>query len=213
MQTVHIFQNDEQLVEAIQGYKGCSMATMETITEPKMNKKSRVDGTPTAEFFNGTVVCEGRRFVSIGNTYETAVNNRRDKEGGEKDFEAMELPWGEWYNGSRIILQHKGSFYLRASYLNANSPKTEKVYKVNGKVLTEDQAARLHEFLPPKKGSSRQGVENEVIVNSTKIANVIRLKFDGKVYVRDGYLNAEEKAVRAVWLTTTPTAEATEQVA
>lgn len=195
MNDVQIFKNDAHLRELICNYKSCSTATVELTTEPKCTVKSRITKEPYEAIFAGKVFCISRRYVTIGNDYETAVNNRLDKEGKDVEkFEAMSLPWGQWVEGSKILIEHKGETYIRLNYLSANSDKTEKAYYYeDGTMLDDELVERLkEEFLPVDKGETRQGTDNPVIVITTKLAGITRLKFAGKIYVREGYASEEE---------------------
>lgn len=122
---IKIFKTDEDLKEMIKGYRGVSFATIEMVTKANYNKKSRLTQEPYEVVFpKGVILCASRRFVTIGNNYEQAVNNRRIKETlklvgtqnthevkewmnceiddetiGDctiEKFKAESLPWGHW---------------------------------------------------------------------------------------------------------------------
>lgn len=193
----HTFSCDESLRDSIKEFSGNSQATIELVTKPKCTVKSRLTKEPYEEIFkHGAIVCASRRYVTIGNTYEVAVNNRRAKEGKEKDFEADSLPWGEWVPGSKILIQHNGNTYLRVYYLSANSKKSTKDYYFeNGEHLPEELIPRLEaEFLPVEKENEKQGLEKEdqVIVNTVKLSGIVRLHFAGILFVREGFESDEE---------------------
>lgn len=197
MKPTIIFETDQDLASLIGKFKGCSMATVETTTVPKMTVYSRKDATPFYRLYKGKVLCTSTRYVSLGNNYETSVNNRLSKEEhpGAGVFEAESLPWGEWLPGSRVLIAHKGTLYIRLSYLNANGQYEQRRYHYeDGRDLTEEEIARLPEFLPlPKKDSGRQGTEDAVKVITTKLSGITRMTVDGKKYVRLGFLKPEEK--------------------
>lgn len=194
-----VFGSDSDLVNMIRGYKGCSMAVVDLSTQPKFNKKSRSTKEPFEVLFKGNVICTSTRYVSIGNNYGTSVNNRLEKEGNENagEFVAEELPWGKWVEGSKILIEHNGNYYIRLSYLNGNEYKSEYIYHYeNGEILNNNELCILRkDFMTlPKEDSGRQGTEETVRVNSVKLSGILRLKFDGKVFVREGYLNEEDSA-------------------
>ena len=115
------YDNGEGLANLIKDFKGYSQFTLVTITEPKCIKFSRTTGAPFESIFKGKIYKKAIRYASLGYDYEKSVNNRLAKEGQKKDFESFPLPWGEWVEGSKTVISHKGVMYARISYLNANS--------------------------------------------------------------------------------------------
>lgn len=200
---VIIFENDNELAGMISDYRGCSQATVEMTTQPKFNKKSRTTKEPFEQVFKGNVVCTSVRYVSIGNDYAKTVQNRLLKEGkitSEQvtDFDTGSLPWGEWVEGSKILITHKEQLYLRLSYLNANGYKSEKIYHYeNGKELNDDEIERLSEFLPVENDNNKYGLDQPVIVNTVKLSGFTAVRFDNKVFVRKGFeCNEKSKIFR-----------------
>lgn len=111
-----------------------------------------------------------------------------------------ELPWGNWFEGSKIIIEHtpkstgEHGYYLRITYLNINGKHNEKIYHYeNGDIIDERAAEQLDNFLPVPRKST-------ILVNSVKVAGIVRLNFDGKTYVRKGYLTSEDRTKLNVWL-------------
>jgi len=81
---------------------GCSPVGMLTRTEPRVRKTNNP---------NPKVVRITRRNGFVGGSYENIANNKREREGGERDFEAESLPWGE--HAGRFFIAHKGNLYLK----------------------------------------------------------------------------------------------------
>lgn len=180
------FKNSIEFVNLVKDFKGYGQISIDVTTKPKLTKKSRKDKTPFNKLFKGNVVCKSKKFASIGYEYEKSVNNRLEKEEKEQIFESQSLPWGEWVEGSKIIITHNDKYYLRISYLNANSKLNINEYQYeNGEKLNEEERERLQEFLPVKKESNKkQGLENEIIINNMDINNIDSIRWDNKKYIR-----------------------------
>jgi len=177
------FKNAKELVDAIATFQGYSFAHLKTETELKINKKSRIDKTPAETVFGGPIMNIANRDVGIGYVYSVSVNNRLEKEDKEPDFIPQSLPWGQWYNGSKIIIQHGEKFYLRVTYNTTH--KVDKTLTVNGKPLTEEQQKKLSEFTsPPSDKPSNQGLDNPVVVQTICIDNITSLKFNGDEWIK-----------------------------
>lgn len=210
---VVVFNSDKDLVDTIKDFKGYSMASIDMTTVPKCTVKSRLNkDVKYGDVFEGTLMCTSHRYIGIGFDYNTSLNNQVEKAIELKlektidsalveekretgNIETGELPWGQWFEGSKIIIEHKGNFYLRLTYLNANGKYSDKIYHYeNGDEISEETALRLDEFLPISKSDS------PLIVNSVKIAGIVRVDFGGKTYVRKGYLTVEDKTRLNTWL-------------
>lgn len=110
--------------------------------------------------------------------YETAVNNRRKKEGLKKDFESKPLPWGKRHKDSPVIV-NKDRFYLQVQVT-----ESEEQYTYNGRPVEPNEAETLEKFLPPKK--SRQGVENEVVIRTYDLDSIRKVKIGDVWYKVEG---------------------------
>jgi hypothetical protein len=196
---VIVFNNDQELCEYIRNYKGCSMLTLESTVIYKHNVKSYSDKTPfSVAFPKGEIFCTKREYVLFGNAnYGRSVNKQRVREGLEPDFEPKELPYGEWLEGSSVVIVSKGEYQLRYyPSLNPNYQYSEKVYHYeNGDELTDEEKNLFWtEYNPPKKGAGYyQGVQKGVEVRNVKFAGITRLVFAGKIYVRKGFESREDK--------------------
>jgi hypothetical protein len=169
----------------------CSFANIITVTEPKLTKKSRTTGATLNETFNHSRIIKiGERQVSIGNCYETAVNNRGEKLGLDNfDFTASPRTWGSRVENSAII-EHKNEYYLEYFYLNANKSTYKYVWE-NGDELTQEELSIAKiDFLPVNNGSNKQAEagldkEEQIAINTVKIDNILSIKAFGKEYNRE----------------------------
>jgi hypothetical protein len=128
-----------------------------------------------------TKVC--RMDCQLGFSYENAVNNRLEKQGGERVFKSQSLPWGDWVDGfENKVIEHKGSLYLR--YYQMRNADITTVWLVNGSVASAEQFSKIINYLSSKKKSSdRQAeaglVENQVVARAVKVDSIIRLAVNG----------------------------------
>ena len=182
----------KDLFESIDG-TGHKYIYVGTRTEPTLTKKHRETGE-SLEVSLGCVGIqkESEGVYSIGIIYENAVNNKLDREGYEKNFEAASLPWGEWVEGSKIFLTHKGGLYVRLYMYKDNNLCKEcrevtyyKVFADGSEVeMSPTECEIAKGFLPKEKekvlleeGGSFDAAKP--IVNSLKIENITFVKFGG----------------------------------
>lgn len=155
------------LMTMVMNLIGCVFAHITTETTVKIPKKYGLCGVVTK------VVS---KVVQLNYSYENAVNNRLEREGKDRDFEAQKLPWGEWFVANKIIA-HKGKFYLR--YYDYNNNVLNKVYFVDGRPATADELATIKEYeKASNKPSNTQGLSEEHEVKPLVVAeeNIISLK-------------------------------------
>lgn len=155
------------LMTMVMNLIGCVFAHITTETIVKIPKKYGISGVVTK------VVS---KVVQLNYSYENAVNNRLEREGKDRDFEAQKLPWGEWFVANKIIA-HKGKFYLR--YYDYNNNVLNKVYFVDGRPATADELATIKEYeKASNKPSNTQGLSEEHEVKPLVVAeeNIISLK-------------------------------------
>lgn len=155
------------LMTMVMNIIGCVFAHITTETTVKIPKKYGLCGVVTK------VVS---KVVQLNYSYENAVNNRLEREGKDRDFEAQSLPWGEWFVANKIIA-HKGKFYLR--YYDYNNNVLNKAYFVDGRPATDEQLAIIKEYeKATHKPSNTQGLSEENEVKPLVVAeeNIIALK-------------------------------------
>jgi hypothetical protein len=161
------------------GFRGCEFIQYDSITYPKLNKKSRVTGLPcpfvTVKKFT-TANC------MLKAIYENCVNNALERAGEDRDFKAQELPWGSWITfeegkRSRILIEHKGNFYIRATYNNPNEIPEVK-YMADGNVVSKSE---LTEYLPIEKESG-DDPKDKVIVRTYNINSMVEIRLNKKIY-------------------------------
>lgn len=107
--------------------------------------------------------------IQLNYSYENAVNNRLEKQGEERTFEAQSLPWGQWFINN-LIIAHKGESYLRFYTFSGASMTTQ--YFVDGRPATDEEVQAIQDYKASRsKGSKTQegaGLED----NQVKPCNV-----------------------------------------
>ena len=173
------------LVKMVSDLKGCQFASMVYENDAKCKKiveKELGKVTKLVEIKN----------IQVGADYESAVNRRIVKAGGQPVFESKSLPWGKWVDGQvDKLIEHNGQLYLRY-YEVANTTQTV-TYKVNGVEATSAQVKFIEENLTAdgKKTfsySNRQAAfglvdeDEQVTPRSINTDNIIEIKFNKQVY-------------------------------
>lgn len=164
-----VMVTEEELVKALMQIKGPTPATFLADTKQDMRK--------TNNPYANEIVKRQKSNVFINFNYQNSVNKALTKEGKEADFEAQPRKWGQRVPGTPLVL-HNGKYYLEARYLG-NEPKIEYFHK---NLPIEKQL--FEEFIPEKKSSGNQGLEDEVIIRDFKISNIREIQFGGTKYVR-----------------------------
>lgn len=169
----------KNLFDAIVAVRGCQFANLVYLID---------GGIPQYVLGKGVVVTKlVRTDIQVNFYYEKAVNNRLEKEGKERCFEAEELKWGEWLVPNKVIT-HKGAQYL-CYYVPANADISS-VWFVNGKIATAEEFAKIMAYLQSKdKTSHKQAeaglVENQVVPRTIKFDSILRLSMNGEEWVRE----------------------------
>lgn len=148
-----------RLLETIDKIKGCTFASIDSVTEPVRGLTWRHEGERVI-LFN----CDH-------SGYEAMVRRRLEKEGKDPNFTVDTLPWGERVKGP--LIHHKGKHYLQTIQLQ---PGTS-VYKIGQTVIPAYEAERM---LPRR--SSNQGLEldNTVRVNTYNVDNITEIRLMGE---------------------------------
>jgi hypothetical protein len=163
MKTVISQQDFAALLRARGGAFPVSVLTR---TEPKLKKT----GNPYAD---RGVVRITKRNGFVGGDYESIANNKREKDGGERDFEAGSLPWGTHLD--RYFIGHKDALYLKFFPIRAAVEGIDEWQTSDGQPVPFDAIAP---FLPERKEAD-SGVPWRVIT----LRNIIEATLNGEEYV------------------------------
>lgn len=149
---------EKELVEIFlnKSKKSNETISIKSRTNLKLKKKARSDSKSLLEKFNTNSIYKiTENVVQINTIYDNSVNNRREKEDLERDFESEKLPYGEYVGDSRIVFQYNEKYYLRTYQTNSRLGKESKYYRENGtqlsdvevKILKEDFMSELPETI------------------------------------------------------------------
>ena len=196
----------EVVIEAMRKIKGVGDFQLIAETTKEALKKSRMTKLPTPNnliFITKVTLTT----VSLGNDYESGINERLEKEGKEGDFKAqatyctpltrIEVGLKGWANMvlgkmgltvsdklSKVIYKHnsKDQLYVRVYPNLAKSYSSNSVYfDADGASLSEEQFKVIElEYLPLRGEANQGGLEDKIIVNNYKIENVLYLGDDEK---------------------------------
>jgi len=136
-----------------------------TITTPKMNKRNNPfilngDNVQKITYYNN---------IGLGISYENTMNNRKERNGEERNFEA-EKPFGMSWEAFPFILKSDkdpSQKYLRMQFYANTTCKS--VYLINGHLATPSEVETIKKFIPKKS-------ESEIKVLSVKLQNVVKIK-------------------------------------
>ena len=176
------------IAEQAKNAKGCQFISMRYVSSPALNKAQKLAVSVLGGF---TEIVEITKEVfgqfQFNMSYENAVNNRGEKEQGEKiDFVAAPLKWGQWVEGAvNKLIEHKGELYLR--YYELKNGKVESTYYVGGKLATDEQVKLIKEFTEKGevKSQAEAGLtENQVIARTVKLDNIKEITISGVNYRR-----------------------------
>jgi hypothetical protein len=145
-----------------------SRVVLETLTEPDLRKSSAA-GMPNP--FRGTLRKRTRLRAVLNADYAKAVNARRVAEGKPADFVPSARKWGTKVPGTPL-LEHKGETYVE--YLAAEVLSV--AYELDGRPV---EAKTLEPWLPARTPGGAQGLDDQVVVRSVKLANVAEVLPDG----------------------------------
>lgn len=150
-----------ELIDLLSKVKGTTFVSIETTTVPKLKSGNPFSNLKKVSKVSG----------AIGFNYQNSVNNALAKEDKESDFESKPRKWGEKIAGTPLV-KHKDKFYLEMKAQNGQSD----YFNDQGRVSKED--IKPWEYAK----SSRQGLENEVIIRDFSIDNISRVKINKEEY-------------------------------
>jgi hypothetical protein len=175
--------------------QGHKYAFIKLVSEVKITKKSRTTKLSLNDTFEHPkdvsivgISKEKEGIYSINADYENMVNARLEKLGLEKDFETKSLPWGEWVKDSKILIIHKGEYYIRLYPFTgdnvlikaSNSAKYFKVYSDGLEIELKDDELEIakKDFFPVEKPID----ETKPIVNCPKLSAIRLIKINSEEY-------------------------------
>lgn len=164
-----------ELLGALQKMRGAEFVTFVARVDPGCLVKHRETKVP---FPYPGLTKVSRVNGIIGFRYTNSVNNQREREGLEKDFVAQPRKWGiHMYDGPNMtpLVFHKGKTYLEVKVQRVLDTR----YEWQNRVIPAEE---LEGYLPAKRESSRQGVENLVILRDYDVNNIEEITMQGQTY-------------------------------
>ena len=181
------------IYNAIMGMKGNSIVSISYISNVRMNKGGRqCDNVLYGENVKKIVITQ----MQLGNIYENSVNNRSEKESGNRDFVSGALKGKKWIKYPYLLTNmDESKVYVR--FYKMRNVTDIVTYMVNGHFATEEEMAIINKYEIVSSGySAKQAesglTENQVIIKDIQIDNIIKLTMNEKVYKN------EEKIVQVV---------------
>lgn len=154
----------DELAERVAQVQASTIATVVTVTDVKMLKKHRDTKMPCPY---GDITKRTVMNVMFGTDYENGVNNRREKEGSERTFEAEPHRWADRIEGKPAVCMNKAN---DQSYANLRVLSVTSVEYLHDGVFVDEADLDLDGYGPKKSKSNRQGVEDAVIWRTVKLA-------------------------------------------
>lgn len=147
-----------QLIQVLKNSKAQPVG-LTTDTDARLPKKSGFAGTRKLSNVNGF----------IGVNYENCVNNKLEKEGFEREFQAGERVWGEHSEG---LIEKDGKFYLQI-----------KVEHVKSEYIKDGKKIPLSELSNVLKTK-----EEFIKVRSYSLDSIKEVRMNGQIYqIGDNY--------------------------
>ena len=155
------------IIDKIQALTGPTKARITIDTEVKMNKKDVETKKIANPYMGARKIVE--MIVTLAPQYEAAVNEARESEGKETDFEAGARKWGD--NLGNGIVQKGDKLYV--SFIAESVESTS--YFMDGTEISKDL---LKPYMPIKKvdPTKGQGVENVVQFRTVSLENIAFLE-------------------------------------
>lgn len=157
--------NTQEIIDTIAKLDKPTLARMITRTEVKMNKKDVATKSIPNPYVGAVKVTT--QIVELAPKYEAAVNEQREAEGKEADFQASARKWGT--NLGNGLVENNGKIYVsfiaKEHVLNS--------YLFGDKVIEKSE---LDAFIPPKKPNDKQGVESAITFRNISAENIMSLE-------------------------------------
>lgn len=181
--------NIAELANALESLarRGHRFVTFSLETTPELTKKHRDTKETFEACFPGVTqvvkITDGRYHFNMD--YQNSTNRELERRGVEGDFEAQSLPWGQWVEGSKVLITHKGELYARM-YQIRNQPVHTRILLVrNGEqsAATSVELEMLKGFLPKPKVAEGIVDEAKPITTTPKLSSVKMVDIDGDKYL------------------------------
>ncbi len=167
-------------IKDLKEFKGCSFCNIVYQSDVKAPKKLGLGEVKKVVELN----------AQFNYDYETAVNNRLEKQGKARSFNANSLPYGSWLYPNKVIEYNKGGetlLYVRFYGVKNHYP--DATYYVNGRPATDSEVATIKAWQATlSKGSATQAASglttNQVEPRSLELENILEFHCGSIHYVK-----------------------------
>lgn len=173
-----------QFASLLMTIKLSAFAQVQSVTEPKLNKKNRETGEPMP--FKTVLNCRNLN-VQLNYNYENQIIHREEKEGAENgSFEASEHSWArplsEGALATRKSIEENDVKLIAPDFLYMPYVKVRvdsQKYIADGREIDK---AEIVPFMPPKSDYENQPIENKVRVEYMKLRSIKTFIYNGTEY-------------------------------
>jgi hypothetical protein len=147
------------------------------VVDGEGKKKKNPNPTKNPYFDLGIENIKRQYKIVTGFDYENSVNNRREKEGKEKDFEAKEN-WMEFISNGLVTDKSTGTkFYLRYQY--QKDSKLEQEFLFNGNPILKQL---FESYMTQRSEYENQGLNNPLQFQVVNLDNVMEISINKERY-------------------------------
>lgn len=177
-----IKMTSEQFKQYLNEVKGCKFINVMALTDADMYLRNNP--------YRGRVQKFTITPMQFNYDYETAVNNRLERDGKERTFNASSLPWGAWVDGMvNKVITHKDALYMRTYCVRNTRPRT--YYFVDGHLASVEEMVEIRKWMKPSSVSEKQSAEGlaeefQVKPRDYKFVSLVAVTINGtRIYIQD----------------------------
>lgn len=172
--------NATEIINFVNNFKGNAIVSIDYVSSIRMNKGGR---SQSNTLYGHDVVRYNRTQLQIGNIYENSVNNRSEKECGERTFETEEMKGFKWVRFP-YILTNTNETQLYVRFYKMKNAHKESYVVVDGHIANDDEMAVIKEYEVKSNYFSAKQAENGLTENQVKpfnikVENILRLSVNG----------------------------------
>jgi hypothetical protein len=146
-------------------------------TIPRLYARHPIKKCPNP--FEGNIYKLSRVNGFVNWEYEKAVNEQRIRENKSPTFESLPRTWGKRLKGTPLV-SHEGFYYLE---VKVEKSIEYRYYSLNKNVKIP--TTTIEPYLV-RSQSSRQGLDNPVVLRDYRIDHIVSVKLDGNGYILVG---------------------------
>ena len=144
----------------------------ETLTHPKMTKKSRATAEPWTK---GEVTIQASFSAKLGVCYENCVNNAKERLGEARDFEAQRPRGKHYVDDSKWLMTDDATgekFYVAIDKIG----DAKKTILIDGRPATDEEVADLKENFFPKVSANSTAATYGVTWRTYGVDSIVAIR-------------------------------------